>query len=157
MHVILIEEQACLVFRVGGKVMGTSVPKVFESIVLNSVETAMSDGCPDTCHEIDPQGNLRTIKGCLLDITLGTIGHIGNNHFVLLVRSITEEVAFEYAARSFQFSVQQSVIGVEDRFQLLSIGQSGIVHVNHHMVFLHLSVVVKLINLGMRLLEWYCL
>ena len=74
---------------------------------LYGIETAMGDRCPDTCHEINPQGNLRTVKGSLLDDALGTVGHVGDNDLVLLVGGITEEIAFENSLCTRQLLLYQ--------------------------------------------------
>ena len=124
--------------------MGAPVPQMLETIVLDSVETAMSDGCPYTRHEIHPEGYLGAVERCLLDDTLGAVGHVGYNHIVLLVGSIAEEIALEDCLRTRQFLFHQQIIGIEYSLQLIDEGKSGLADVNHRMIFSDFSSVVEL-------------
>ena len=95
LHVVLVEEQSCLVLRVGSHVMCRAVPEMTELAVAHLVESAFSHACLHTCHQPHPQGNLRTVEGRLLDDALGAVCDVGDNHLVGLVGGVAEEIALE--------------------------------------------------------------
>ena len=95
LHVILIEEQSRLVFRVGSHIMGRTVPEMTEAPVTHFIQTTLTDTRLHIRHQIHPEGDLRPVERCLLDDTLGTVCHISHNHIVGLIGSITEEVTLE--------------------------------------------------------------
>ena len=59
------------------------------------IQTTLSDTRLHIRHQIHPEGDLRPVKRCLLDDTLGTIRHISHDHIVGLIGSVAEEVTFE--------------------------------------------------------------
>ena len=75
--------------------MHRCIPQVAKLSVPHFVETAGSDASLNISHQVDPQGNFRTVKGRLLDEALGAVGHVSHHYLVLLVGGIAEEVALE--------------------------------------------------------------
>ena len=65
------------------------------------IESAFADASLHIRHEIDPEGNLRTIKRGLLDQTLGAIGNISKNDIISLISRIAEEITLEDGLRTW--------------------------------------------------------
>ena len=155
LHVVLVEEQARLVFRVGRHVVGGAVPEVAEGAMLYLVESALAEPRLHTCHQVAPEGDLRAVEGRLFDDALGTIGDIRENHLVGLVGRITEEVALKYRLSPFQLALKQLVIGVEHGLQLLGVGEPLGIHMDHHLILFHLRAVVEAGDVGRCVLKDY--
>ena len=95
-----------------------------ECPVTHFIESALADTGLNVCHQIDPKGNLRTVKRCLLDDTHGTIRHIGYDHIIGLVGGIAEEIALENRLSPLECTFKQLIICTEDRFELLVKGKA---------------------------------
>ena len=155
LHVVLVEEQACLVFRVGSHVMGGAVPEVTERTVLYLVEATLGQARLYTCHQVAPEGNLRTVEGRLLDDALRAVGDIGEDDLVGLIGGIAEEIALEHCLRSLQRTFKQLVIGIEHGLQLLGVGEPLGIHMDHGMILLYLRAVVEAGDVGGCVLKGY--
>ena len=148
LHVILVEEQSCLVFRIGSEVMGRAVPEVMELSVAHLIEPIAGKTGGDVGHQIHPHGHLCAVEGCLFDDALRTVGHIADDDMVCLVGSIAEEIAFEYGLRLAWQLLQQFCVSRHHSLQLRLEGDEGAAGVNHHVVFLYFGAGVEAENLG---------
>ena len=155
LHVVLVEEQSCLVLRVGCHVMCRAVPEMTELAVAHLVESAFSHACLYTCHQPHPKGNLRAVEGCLLDDALGAVCNVGDNHLVGLVGGVAEEIALENGLCTRQLTFYQMVICTNDGFQLLGEWQTLLCDTDYCMILLYLRAVVKARHVGTCILEIY--
>ena len=75
--------------------MGRAVPEMTETAMTYFVESALAHTSLYICHQIHPEGDLRTIKGRLFDNALGTVSDISQNDIISLISCITEEISLK--------------------------------------------------------------
>ena len=95
------------------------------------------------CHQIHPQGNLRTVQRCLFHKTLGAVARIGNGHLVGLVSRITQEVALKHSHRSLKLSLNQLLVRIHQRIQLVVESQTAVRYVQYSVIFFYPFAAIK--------------
>ena len=148
LHVVFVEEQSRLVFRVGSEIMGRAVPKVMELSVTHLVEAVARQTGGHVGHQIHPQADFRAVEGRLLDDALGAVAHIAHDHMVGLVRRIAQEIALEHGLRLSGQLFEQLRISRHHSLQLRLEGHQRAAGVNHGVIFFYFCASVEAEYLG---------